>query len=107
MTAPEPYSRERLESALLGDEARLTSADIAVAAGVSLDDARRLWRALGFPDVGDSAAFTEADLGALGTITRAVDSGAIDFDTAVRLTRAVGQTLARLADWQVATLTSR
>ncbi|HEU5456314.1 MAG TPA: adenylate/guanylate cyclase domain-containing protein, partial [Nocardioides sp.] len=28
-------------------------------------------------------------------------------DTAVRLTRAVGQTMARLADWQVATLASR
>ena len=34
----------------------------------------------------------------------AVDRGAIDFDTAVRLTRAVGQTMARLADWEVATL---
>ena len=41
------------------------------------------------------------------SLTGSVDSGAIDFDTAVRLTRAVGQTCARLADWQVATLTSR
>ena len=107
MTGPEPFSRERLESAMLGDEARLTSADIALAAGVPLEDARRLWRALGFPDAGDSAAFTEADLAALSTITGAVETGAIDFDTAVRLTRALGQTVARLADWQVATLTSR
>jgi adenylate cyclase len=37
----------------------------------------------------------------------AVDRGAIDFDTAVRLTRAVGQTMARLADWEVATLSAR
>ncbi len=37
----------------------------------------------------------------------AVDKGAIDFDTAVRLTRAVGQTMARLADWEVATLSAR
>jgi adenylate cyclase len=36
-----------------------------------------------------------------------VEQGAIDFDTAVRLTRAVGQTMARLADWQVATLAAR
>jgi adenylate cyclase len=36
-----------------------------------------------------------------------VESGAIDFDTAVRLTRAVGQTMSRLADWQVATLSAR
>jgi adenylate cyclase len=44
---------------------------------------------------------------ALQTIVGAVDVGAIDFDTAVRLTRAVGQTMARLADWQVATLSAR
>jgi adenylate cyclase len=36
-----------------------------------------------------------------------VDSGAVDFDTAVNLTRGVGQTMARLADWEVSTLVSR
>ena len=36
-----------------------------------------------------------------------VSSGAIDFDMAVNLTRAVGQTMARLADWEVATLVHR
>ena len=41
------------------------------------------------------------------SLVGAVDKGAIDFDTAVRLTRAVGQTMARLADWQVATLSAR
>jgi adenylate cyclase len=101
------FSREQLEQAILGDQPALTSADIAAAAGVSVEDARRLWRALGFPDAGEQAAFTEADLRALSTIVGSVGSGAIDFDTAVRLTRAVGQTMARLADWQVATLSAR
>ncbi|MGH3445060.1 MAG: adenylate/guanylate cyclase domain-containing protein, partial [Nocardioidaceae bacterium] len=77
------------------------------AAGVSLEQARRLWRALGFPDAGEHAAFTQADLAALSLLIKSVDQGVIDFDTAVRLTRAVGQTMARLADWQVATLSSR
>ena len=36
-----------------------------------------------------------------------VDSGLIDFDLAVTLTRAVGQTMARLADWEVAALVPR
>jgi len=109
MTAPErgSFSREDLERAILGEVPGLTSADVAKAAGVSLEDARRLWRALGFPDAGEQAAFTDADLGALSTLVGAVEAGAIDFDTAVRLTRAVGQTMARLADWQVATLTAR
>ncbi len=107
MTEPDPFTREQLESTLLGDAPRLTSEEVAQAAGVPVEDARRLWRALGFPDVGDSAAFTDADLAALTTITSTVEHGAIDFDTAVRLTRAVGQTVARLADWQVGTLASR
>ncbi len=109
MTEPEPpgYSREQLEKAILGESPGLTSSEVADAAGVSVEQARRLWRALGFPDAGEQAAFTDADLGALSTLVGAVDAGAIDFDTAVRLTRAVGQTMARLADWQVATLSAR
>jgi adenylate cyclase len=110
MTAPDPdrpYSPEQLERALLGDEPRHTSDRVADAAGVTLEEARRLWRALGFPDAGEQAAFTNSDLSALTTLAHAVRQGAIDFDTAVRLTRAVGQTMARLADWQVATLAGR
>jgi adenylate cyclase len=104
---PSPFTRQELESAILGHSPSLTSEAVAEAAGVPLERARRLWRALGFPEAGDEAAFTGADLDALATILGAVDQGAIDFDTAVRLTRAVGQTMARLADWQVATLSGR
>jgi adenylate cyclase len=108
MTEPETgVSREELQSAILGRTPALTREAVAEAAGVSLEHARRLWRALGFPDAGDAAAFTDVDAQALSTLAGAVDSGAIDFDIAVRLTRAVGQTMARLADWQVATLTAR
>jgi adenylate cyclase len=108
MTAPDDGpSRDRLERALLGAAPQLTSEDVAAAAGITLEEARRLWRALGFPDAGAHPAFTEADLEALSTLVGAVREGVIDFDTAVRLTRAVGQTMARLADWQVATLSGR
>lgn len=99
--------RQDLEAAILGDRPSLTSEEVADAAGITLDEARRLWRALGFPDPGDHAAFTESDLLALKAMAGAVEKEAIDFDTAIRLTRAVGQTMARLADWQVATLTAR
>jgi len=108
MTEPEHrFSRQDLETAILGESPSLTSDEVADAAGVSVEEARRLWRALGFPDAGQQAAFTPADLSALSRLTGAVDQGSIDFDTAVRLTRAVGQTMARLADWQVATLSAR
>lgn len=101
------YSRERLEKVILGDTPGLTSSDVAFAAGVTIEQARRLWRALGFPDAGEHPAFSDSDLAALSTLISTVESGAIDFETAVRMTRAVGQTMARLADWQVATLTPR
>jgi len=110
MTAPEQpgsFSRGDLERAILGHTPEHTSDAVAGAAGVPVEQARRLWRALGFPDAGDAAAFTHADVEALSRIVGTVESGAIDFDTAVRLTRAVGQTMARLADWQVATLSAR
>jgi adenylate cyclase len=96
--------REDLERAILGDLPRHTSVEVAESAGVSLADARRLWRALGFADAGEDPAFTDADLDALTLIAKLTDSDILDFETAVKLTRAVGQTVARLADWQVATL---
>ncbi len=101
------YTRQELEQAILGQAPDLTNDAAALAAGVPIDQARRLWRALGFPDLGEEAAFTDGDLHALSTVIGAVDKGAIDFETAVRLTRAVGQTMAKLADWQVATLSAR
>jgi adenylate cyclase len=104
---PAHFTREQLERVILGDLPDLTSTDVATAAGVTLEEARRLWRALGFPDAGEAPAFNDADLSALSTLVGTVEAGAIDFDTAVRMTRAVGQTMARLADWQVATLAAR
>ena len=99
--------REDLERAILGDIPRHTSVEVAEAAGVSLGTARRLWRALGFPDAGDDPAFTDADLDALTLVAKLTSGDVVDFETAIRLTRALGQTVARLADWQVATLAER
>jgi len=101
------FTRQQLEQAILGEQPALTNEQVASSAGVPVEQARRLWRALGFPDAGDAAAFTEGDRTALTLLVGAVDRGTVDFDTAVRLTRAVGQTMARLADWQVATLAAR
>ncbi len=96
-----------LEHAILGEEPTFTAADVAAETGVTIDQARRLWRALGFPDRGVEVAFTQADADAVSILVDQVADGAIDFDMAVTLTRAVGQTMARLADWEVATLVHR
>jgi adenylate cyclase len=96
-----------LERAILGEAPELNALDVADATGVTLEEARRLWRALGFPEHGLENAYTDADTEALSMMISAVRADLIDFDLAVNLTRAVGQTMARLADWEVSTLVSR
>jgi adenylate cyclase len=107
-TAPgQPAGASDLERAILGEAPELNALDVADATGVTLEEARRLWRALGFPEHGLENAYTDADTEALSTMISAVRADLIDFDLAVNLTRAVGQTMARLADWEVSTLVSR
>jgi len=81
-----------------------TSREVSDAAGIPLADARRLWRALGFPDAGDDAAFTDENMRALSLVVRLLTDDVVDLDTVLRLTRAFGRTMSRLADWQVSTL---
>jgi len=108
MTEADPEEpRDRLERAILGEEPVFNALEVAAETGVTIEEARRLWRALGFPEHGTETAFTRADAEAVSTLVRVVASGLIDFDLAVNLTRAVGQTMARLADWEVASLVQR
>jgi len=102
MTAPEDLQR-----AIVGAVPELTGEQVADIAGLTVEEARRLWRALGFPEVGDAAAFTTVDADALGKVAAIVEDADLDFDTIVRMTRAVGQTMDRLAEWEVATLAAQ
>jgi adenylate cyclase len=96
-----------LARAILGEDLAFSAAEVAEAAGVSVEDTRRLWRALGFPEHGAERAFTRSDVDAVATLAGTVEAGWFDFDMAVNLTRAVGQTMARLADWEVGALVHR
>ncbi len=107
MATEETSPGERLERAILGEERIFNAVEVASETGVTIDQTRRLWRALGFPEHVAEVAFTQSDVDAVSTVVSVVDSGAMDFDMAVNLTRAMGQTMARLADWEVATLVDR
>jgi adenylate cyclase len=104
---PDETAGQQLEQAILGEDVVYNAVEVAAETGATIEQAQRLWRALGFPDRGGERAFTQADADAVSTLLRLVDDGAIDFDMAVDLTRAVGQTMARLADWEVGTLIHR
>jgi adenylate cyclase len=100
-------SWQDLARALLGDF-ELTPADVAQRSGVDLEQARRLWRALGFPPVpDDERAFTTADVAILKAVNRLVAQGVTDTDVLLQLTRVTGQALARVADAQVAATAER
>src|SRR5690606_16163945 len=85
-----------------------TAAEVAERSGSTPDQTKRIWRALGFPEPADDEVhFTDGDVAALGTLSGIVSRGLLSMETALNLTRGVGQTMARLADWEVATLTPR
>lgn len=100
-------SSAQIERRILGEQPGLTALEVASAAGVTVDEIRRLWRALGFAEVNDDTVYTRGDVEAVLRVFSTVDSGAITFDTAVKLVRALGQTMSKLADWEVATLLDR
>lgn len=94
----------RIRESLLGGTLQYTREEVAADAGVPLAMARVLWRSMGYADVGQAVAFTEEDVAALHRMLHLVEVGGIDQETTSDLVRALGQTTARLADWQVNTL---
>ncbi|KQV73956.1 hypothetical protein ASC61_02450 [Aeromicrobium sp. Root344] len=96
--------RDELARLILGGELTLSSSEVTDKGGLSLEDGQRLWRALGFPDTGDAIAYGEPDVAAVATVAAAIESGTLDEETVYRITRALGTTMSRLADWQVSTL---
>ncbi|WP_433499781.1 adenylate/guanylate cyclase domain-containing protein [Sphaerimonospora sp. CA-214678] len=86
---------------LVGSPPIYTRRQVAETAGISRDLAARIWRALGFATLPDDAvAYTEADLSALRRIRHLLDAGLLDERTVIRMTRALGRTTGRLAQWQ-------
>ncbi|WP_433328969.1 adenylate/guanylate cyclase domain-containing protein [Spirillospora sp. CA-294931] len=101
MSAGLPDPKE-LEELLLGGELRYTRVDAVRLSGVTREFSGRLWLAFGYPSMGDDViAYTEGDVAALNRIRRLMDDGVLDEDGVIRLVRAFGQTMTRLAEWQV------
>jgi adenylate cyclase len=91
----------RMEQLIIGAERQYTPFQAARAAGVSMELAARFWRAMGFPDIGQAKALTEADVLALRRLAGLVEAGLLSEGMAVQVARSTGQTTARLADWQI------
>jgi adenylate cyclase len=98
---------EELERLLIG-AAELTPNEVAAGAGVDIEQARRLWRALGFPPVPDEQRFfTRSDVQMLRAACSLVERDATDPKMLLQLTRVTGQSLARIAEAQIAAVADR
>jgi adenylate cyclase len=91
----------RMAEQLLGP-AEYTRREIAAAAGLTVEQARRLWQATGFSPIDDDErVFTPADVEVLRAVHGVmVERGASD-QLIIQQTRVMGQALARVADAQV------
>ena len=83
---------------------RYTSEEVAALTGIPEERSKRLWRALGFADAGGEAIYSDADVDALRTVAHILETGVVDFDMAINLTRGLGLSMARLAEWEVSAL---
>ncbi len=101
---PREQQIERISQLVLGDPTVFTREEAATAAGLTVDQARPYWRAMGFPDVGTAPAFTSTDVESLCLLTGWVTNGILDEATTIEVVRSLGQTVSRLADWQVDTM---
>ena len=85
--------------------ARHDAAAVAALAGCDVDHLRRLWRAVGFPDVPDGlAVFTDADVDAARRLARGGLAAGVDFATTLRHVRVISAAATRIAsvvadDW--------
>lgn len=95
--------QRQLEEQLLGGPRRWTRDELAERTGVDLERARRLWIAMGFAESNEPGArmFTDGDVRALTQVTTLVDDGVVEPEMEVSIVRALGQSLSRLAEWEV------
>jgi adenylate cyclase len=96
-----PSLLEGVETAILGGPRRYTPAEVSERAGLGRDEARGLWRALGFPMVGDDEVmFNDADVEALREMRTLAEFGFADESLRLAVARLFGQTFSRLASYQ-------
>jgi adenylate cyclase len=90
-----------LVALIVGAPRKYTVPEVVEPAGVTVEEARQFWRALGLADVGDARALTDIDVRIFDGFLSLIRSGRLTEDFAIKVVRSVGQTVARLADWHV------
>jgi adenylate cyclase len=91
-----------VDALLLPGEGRYTLGQVAQLSGMPLDQVRRFWRALGFPDAGeDECSFGESDVQALTILQGLLAHGMSDVEASVQMARVIGSSMARIAEAEI------
>ena len=91
--------REQLLASVL-PKADLTGPEAAAAAGMSHDDAQRIWRALGMPHVEEDVVnFSQLDVESLKTVIHLMNAG-FPLEAIISVARVLGQSMSRITDAQ-------
>lgn len=94
-----------LDHLLLGSDREFRRRETARLAGLSTSSARKIWRALGFPNMGDDEVyFTQQDVQALRRVSDLVQGVGLTEEAALSLARSVAQLSDRMVVWQVEAL---
>jgi adenylate cyclase len=106
---PDPEEARRLLGeieAAVGTRGTLNRLEVCEAAGLPLDRATLLWRALGFPAAqsDEDRIFNEADVEALRLVGWLEDVGVMDREIQPSLVRSMGRSFSRLAEWEMSEL---
>jgi adenylate cyclase len=91
-----------MEHLILPDPPRYTSVEVAELVGMPLDDLRRYWRSLGFPDIADDVVyFSDYDVSAITTLSGLLTFRMVDEAVAAQMARVIGSSMARIAEAEV------
>ena len=96
-----------VEQTVVGEAPAFTYAELAERSGLG-DEARRYWRALGFPDPAeDERMYTQRDLEALELLGTMLRLGLLEDDVALQLARVIGSAMQRVAQSQIDAVEAR
>jgi adenylate cyclase len=91
-----------IDHLILADQnPRFTQQEVESITGLDRESAR-FWRALGFPDPGpNDRLFSDFDVEMLKLVHQLVETGLIERDEALQMTRVIGSSMARIASAQI------
>ena len=94
-------AERRVEEYLLGGPRHLTRVDVRERAEIPMEKSTRLWNALGFAAMPDDVpSFTDTDIDVLDLTGNLLADDTFDEAEALAIARTLGQSVARLAEWQ-------